>query len=45
MQIASLEIIPGSGGVFEVQRDGAVIFSKKDAGRFPEWNEIQAALA
>ncbi|MBM3457034.1 MAG: selenoprotein [Armatimonadetes bacterium] len=45
MQIASLEIVPGNGGIFDVQRDGTTIFSKHATGRFPEWSEIQAALA
>lgn len=40
-----MEIVPGRGGVFEVAKDGATIFSKKDAGRFPEWDEIRRALS
>ncbi len=38
--ISSLELIPSSGGVFEVNKDGSLIFSKKEKGRFPEENEI-----
>ena len=45
MKITSLEIIPSSGGVFEVWRDGEKIFSKKATGRFPEWEEIRDALS
>ena len=33
-------LIKGSGGQFEVALDGKVIFSKKQAGRFPEPQEI-----
>ena len=33
-------MIPSSGGVFEVEADGEIIFSKKAAGRFPESEEI-----
>ncbi|HEX9654229.1 MAG TPA: Rdx family protein, partial [bacterium] len=33
-------LIEGSGGVFEITRDGALIFSKKKVGRFPEHQEI-----
>jgi selenoprotein W-related protein len=44
MEVASLEIIPGSGGVFEVSKNGELIFSKKESGRFPEWDEIRGAL-
>ncbi|HFQ91067.1 MAG TPA: SelT/SelW/SelH family protein [Desulfobulbus sp.] len=35
-----VELIPGSGGVFEVTRDGRTIFSKKQLNRFPEEGEI-----
>ena len=38
------DLIPGSGGVFEVAADGEVIFSKKKMGRFPEVQEILGAL-
>ncbi len=44
-QVKSLEIIPSSGGVFEVSVDGDLIFSKKESGRFPEWEEIRGALS
>jgi selenoprotein W-related protein len=43
-QVASLEIIPSGGGVFEVSKDGELVFSKKESGRFPEWHEIRGAL-
>jgi len=38
-------LIPGTGGVFEVEADGALIFSKKASGRFPEDAEILSGLA
>ena len=34
------QLIKGSGGQFDVVLDGALIFSKKQAGRFPEPQEI-----
>jgi selenoprotein W-related protein len=37
---ASTELIAGSGGVFDVKIDGRLIFSKFQAGRFPENQEI-----
>jgi selT/selW/selH-like putative selenoprotein len=37
-------LIEGSGGAFEVRRDGELIFSKKALGRFPDEEEIFAAL-
>ncbi len=33
-------LIKGSGGQFEVELDGKLIFSKKQLGRFPETSEI-----
>jgi selenoprotein W-related protein len=34
------ELIPGSGGVFEITVDGKKLFSKKALGRFPLDGEI-----
>jgi len=42
--VAAVEIVPGRGGVFEVSKDGETVFSKRQAGRFPEWEEIRDAL-
>lgn len=38
------ELIEGSGGVFDVEVDGAVIFAKAEEGRFPEEGEVIALL-
>ncbi|PIV80809.1 hypothetical protein COW53_07700 [bacterium CG17_big_fil_post_rev_8_21_14_2_50_64_8] len=38
------EMIPSSGGVFEVSLDGELIFSKKALERFPEDGEIQELI-
>jgi selenoprotein W-related protein len=38
------ELVPGRGGVFEVELDGKLIFSKKNEGRFPEDSEILSQL-
>ena len=35
-----VKLIESGGGVFEVVRDGELIFSKKAIGRFPDHNEI-----
>jgi selenoprotein W-related protein len=43
-RVTSLELVPSSGGVFEVSRDGQALFSKKATGRFPEWEEIRDGL-
>ena len=41
---AELQLIPGSGGVFEVTRDGVNIFSKKGLGRHARPGEILGLL-
>jgi len=35
-----VELIKSGGGVFEVRKDGELIFSKKKTNRFPESMEI-----
>ena len=39
--LRSVSLIPGSGGVFEVRLNGELIFSRKDAQRFPEAKELK----
>jgi selenoprotein W-related protein len=39
---AEVELLKGSGGVFEVTVDGALKFSKKATGRFPTEAELDA---
>jgi len=39
-----VEILPGSGGIFEVELNGRLIFSKEETGRFPHDNEIETKL-
>jgi selenoprotein W-related protein len=43
-KVASLEIVPSGGGVFEVDLNGKRIFSKKELDRFPEFEEIAEHL-
>ncbi len=42
--LAHVALVPGSGGIFEVRLDGATIFSRKDAGRFPESKELKQLI-
>ena len=37
-------LIKGSGGVFEVTVDGTSVFSKRSLGRFPDPDEVAAAI-
>ena len=38
--ITELKLIPSGGGVYEIQKDGKLVFSKKQLGRFPDLEEI-----
>ena len=38
------ELIEGSNGIFDVEADGHMVFSKYAESRFPEPDEIIAAL-
>ncbi len=44
MELASLTLVPSDGGVFEVEVDGKLVFSKKEQGRFPEWAELEKSF-
>jgi hypothetical protein len=37
--------IPGAKGQFDVLREGQIVYSKQETGRFPEPGEIVALLA
>ncbi len=41
---AQSELVRGDNGIFDVERDGRRIYSKKETGRFPEHEEIVAKL-
>jgi len=39
------ELVKGGGGVFDVEADGRLIFSKGEAGRFPGEDEVIELLS
>ena len=39
-----VELIHSDGGVFEIEKDGVLVFSKKASGRFPTTEEILQKL-
>jgi selenoprotein W-related protein len=41
---AKVELLPSTGGVFEVTADEKIVFSKKEMKRFPEEGEIVGLL-
>ena len=42
--ITELTVVPSSGGVFEVQVDGTLVFSKKETGRHADYDEMLASV-
>jgi selT/selW/selH-like putative selenoprotein len=40
----AIELVEGDRGIFEVRADGRLVFSKKEAGRFPNPGEVLARL-
>lgn len=43
-EIGEVALIPGTGGVFEIRADGAVVWSRSAEGRFPELKELKQRL-
>jgi selenoprotein W-related protein len=43
-RIDAWTLVPGSGGVHEVEVDGELVFSKKETGRHPTAEEVVAAI-
>ena len=43
-RIKRLIRVPSDGGRFEVNLDGAIIYSKLESGRFPEYEDIRKHL-
>jgi hypothetical protein len=41
---ARIELVRSSGGVFEVSRNGELIYSKRATGLHPRWEDIEPKL-
>jgi selenoprotein W-related protein len=39
--LASVALKPGSNGIFEIRLNEQLLFSRKEAGRFPEAKEVK----
>jgi len=39
---ATVELIRGGGGIYDIKIDGRLVYSKHQTGRFPEDQEILA---
>ncbi|HAJ75033.1 MAG TPA: hypothetical protein DCM64_01115 [Gammaproteobacteria bacterium] len=38
-------LIPGGGGIYDIRKDGVLVFSRHKLARFPEPGEIAGLLA
>lgn len=43
-EIGEVALVPGEGGVFRVRVDGALVFCRREAGRFPESAELKRLI-
>jgi selenoprotein W-related protein len=43
-ELGGVTLIPGTGGVFDVTVDGALVWSRKVEGRFPEMKELKQRI-
>jgi selenoprotein W-related protein len=43
-ELGEVAMIPGVGGIFEVRVDGAIVWSRKEKGRFPELKELKQLI-
>lgn len=39
-----VELVPGSGGIFDVHVDGRLVFEKKMLGRYPQPDDVLPLL-
>jgi selenoprotein W-related protein len=43
-ELGEVALVPGTGGVFEVRAAGALVWSRREHGRFPELAELKQAV-
>lgn len=43
-ELGEVALVPGTGGIFQVWLDGELIFSRKEAERFPESKELKQLI-
>jgi selenoprotein W-related protein len=43
-RIASLTLVPSSGGAFEIHANGKLIHSKLDSGDWPDFDAVVSAI-
>ncbi len=40
-ELGGVTLMPGTGGIFEIRSGGAMVWSRKDEGGFPEITELK----
>ena len=43
-ELGEVALVPGTGGIFEVRVDDALVWSKQGEGRFPESSELKQRI-
>lgn len=43
-ELSGVNLKPGTGGIFEVRLNGELLFSRKEAERFPESKELKQLI-
>jgi len=43
-ELGEVALVPGTGGIFEVRLNEELLFSRKEAGRFPESKELKQLI-
>ncbi len=44
LEMGEVALVPGTGGVLDIRLNGELIFSRKEAGRFPEAKEVKQLI-
>ena len=40
-ELGGVTLVPGTGGTYDIRIDGALLWSRKEAGRFPDVKELK----
>jgi selenoprotein W-related protein len=40
-EVGEVALVPGTGGIFDVRVEGKLLFSRHQAGRFPQAKEVK----
>jgi predicted Rdx family selenoprotein len=43
--VAAVEVVTGTGGIFDVHVDGELVFTKSMLGRYPDPDDVEPLLA